>query len=215
MLASTYNGDSHELNRIVMDQYLNDYVRGAAMTAHLILYKHEIISREQLVQILQQWFTKFVHDYSQVPSMLVDCCCTVRATELAIEIENYYTKGLVRSSYISKDRIKEQFGLPQSQALKHFYERHCYNYIETCMRSMGRLFKNYDDEKLCDEDEISFAENGEKKHYDDCNGQCYPGCTEYCSGQSIKPAEKISRNALCPCGSGKKYKKCCGDELPF
>lgn len=22
--------------------------------------------------------------------------------------------------------------------------------------------------------------------------------------------EKISRNALCPCGSGKKYKKCCG-----
>ena len=28
----------------------------------------------------------------------------------------------------------------------------------------------------------------------------------------IKPAtsEKINRNALCPCGSGKKYKKCCG-----
>jgi uncharacterized protein YecA (UPF0149 family) len=22
--------------------------------------------------------------------------------------------------------------------------------------------------------------------------------------------EKISRNAPCPCGSGKKYKKCCG-----
>ena len=26
----------------------------------------------------------------------------------------------------------------------------------------------------------------------------------------IKKAEKIDRNALCPCGSGKKYKKCCG-----
>ena len=23
-------------------------------------------------------------------------------------------------------------------------------------------------------------------------------------------AEKIGRNAPCPCGSGKKYKKCCG-----
>lgn len=27
--------------------------------------------------------------------------------------------------------------------------------------------------------------------------------------ESIKAAEKISRNAPCPCGSGKKYKKCC------
>ena len=26
----------------------------------------------------------------------------------------------------------------------------------------------------------------------------------------IKKAEKIDRNAPCPCGSGKKYKKCCG-----
>ncbi|MGR0480616.1 MAG: preprotein translocase subunit SecA [Candidatus Electronema sp. V4] len=29
------------------------------------------------------------------------------------------------------------------------------------------------------------------------------------SGQQ-QDAEKINRNALCPCGSGKKYKKCCG-----
>ena len=26
----------------------------------------------------------------------------------------------------------------------------------------------------------------------------------------IKKTEKIDRNAPCPCGSGKKYKKCCG-----
>ena len=25
-----------------------------------------------------------------------------------------------------------------------------------------------------------------------------------------KPSENIGRNDLCPCGSGKKYKKCCG-----
>ena len=28
--------------------------------------------------------------------------------------------------------------------------------------------------------------------------------------QVIQPKDKISRNALCPCGSGKKYKRCCG-----
>ena len=26
----------------------------------------------------------------------------------------------------------------------------------------------------------------------------------------VKKAEKVGRNDPCPCGSGKKYKKCCG-----
>lgn len=31
----------------------------------------------------------------------------------------------------------------------------------------------------------------------------------------IREYEKISRNDLCPCGSGKKYKKCCLDSGKF
>jgi preprotein translocase subunit SecA len=26
----------------------------------------------------------------------------------------------------------------------------------------------------------------------------------------VRKAERVGRNDLCPCGSGKKYKKCCG-----
>ena len=28
--------------------------------------------------------------------------------------------------------------------------------------------------------------------------------------QPVKAGEKIGRNSPCPCGSGKKYKNCCG-----
>jgi len=28
----------------------------------------------------------------------------------------------------------------------------------------------------------------------------------------IRQTDKVSRNALCPCGSGKKYKRCCGKD---
>ncbi|MBO5305944.1 MAG: SEC-C domain-containing protein [Clostridia bacterium] len=40
--------------------------------------------------------------------------------------------------------------------------------------------------------------------------------TEGFDGEAVKrtvvkrASEKIDRNAPCPCGSGKKYKKCCG-----
>ena len=37
----------------------------------------------------------------------------------------------------------------------------------------------------------------------------------YLDGDTVKPppvlrGEKVGRNQPCPCGSGKKYKKCCG-----
>jgi len=38
-----------------------------------------------------------------------------------------------------------------------------------------------------------------------------PGALAWLERQSaIKPVPKVGRNAPCPCGSGKKYKKCCG-----
>lgn len=33
---------------------------------------------------------------------------------------------------------------------------------------------------------------------------------EYKSSKIVVKGDKIGRNDLCPCGSGKKYKKCCG-----
>jgi preprotein translocase subunit SecA len=30
------------------------------------------------------------------------------------------------------------------------------------------------------------------------------------SAAPVRKGDKIGRNDLCPCGSGKKYKKCCG-----
>ena len=33
---------------------------------------------------------------------------------------------------------------------------------------------------------------------------------EAAAPQPVQREGKVGRNALCPCGSGKKYKKCCG-----
>ncbi|MFH1709657.1 MAG: preprotein translocase subunit SecA [bacterium] len=37
--------------------------------------------------------------------------------------------------------------------------------------------------------------------------------TRVSSGSSVKKIDKIGRNDPCPCGSGKKYKKCCGKDI--
>lgn len=33
---------------------------------------------------------------------------------------------------------------------------------------------------------------------------------QYKESKIVRNTEKVGRNDLCPCGSGKKYKKCCG-----
>ncbi len=37
-----------------------------------------------------------------------------------------------------------------------------------------------------------------------------PLSSEYVTGPIRRTTPKVGRNELCPCGSGKKFKKCCG-----
>lgn len=42
------------------------------------------------------------------------------------------------------------------------------------------------------------------------NDLWYPGSHEKETKLQVKKTDRVGRNDLCPCGSGKKYKKCCG-----
>ena len=42
------------------------------------------------------------------------------------------------------------------------------------------------------------------------NAAAGPGAAEFASQQAMGTTPKVGRNAPCPCGSGKKYKRCCG-----
>lgn len=57
--------------------------------------------------------------------------------------------------------------------------------------------------------EIEFDELNEPKHAGHVHG---PGCNHH--HHALRPIErtepKIGRNDPCTCGSGKKFKKCCG-----
>ena len=59
-----------------------------------------------------------------------------------------------------------------------------------------------------------YRQNGEDRlHHETGRFEKHDGRWYYADGASGKRpvhVEKIGRNAPCPCGSGKKYKKCCG-----
>ena len=53
------------------------------------------------------------------------------------------------------------------------------------------------------------ADNAEHRHSERSQFKCVDGQWYFCDGQTIVP-DKVGRNDPCTCGSGKKYKKCCG-----
>lgn len=54
----------------------------------------------------------------------------------------------------------------------------------------------------------SYVESRSDNPYDGANAQTQSQVT-----QPIHAEKKIGRNDPCPCGSGKKYKNCCGRDL--
>jgi SEC-C motif-containing protein len=63
---------------------------------------------------------------------------------------------------------------------------------------------------------VSYKENGQAMRHHEVSRFAKSGdCWYYVDGELPKPAtrrneNKVGRNEPCPCGSGKKYKKCCG-----
>ena len=61
-------------------------------------------------------------------------------------------------------------------------------------------------------------EEGDRMYYcPDCHpdmDRVCPECGRVYPDANLKSAGTPSRNAPCPCGSGKKYKKCCGRPEP-
>jgi len=73
------------------------------------------------------------------------------------------------------------------------------------------IFDDYDDEEFWDEeDELDDFEDEDDEfdedEDDDIGFSFHPRKPKILNLKK----EKIGRNALCPCGSGKKYKNCCG-----
>lgn len=75
----------------------------------------------------------------------------------------------------------------QSQSFNDYLEEN-ENNIQKQTTSLKKLLKEYEENNI----EMKYANNSQ-------HDVTYPQFKEY----------KINRNDLCPCGSGKKYKKCC------
>ena len=195
MLASLCHGDLGPIKRLIEDSEVNEWVSSAALDALVDLYAEGQLERESIIEYLKELFLfKVERKPGYIWSAMVNIACDLYPEELIEEIRRAYGEGLVNPGDVGFGEVK--------RILERGKERR----LEDTRRYRKGLIGNVIDEIgwwACfqDTNDENFSEREPYEVEDDCWST--PVQTV------IRPGPKIGCNDPCPCGSGRKYKKCC------
>jgi hypothetical protein len=220
-LASVCGGDVAGLMELVADEAISDWPRVAAVNALGVLQVWGELSRPQLLDLYRSLFEeRFARPgNSLVWSFLVCACADLELVELLPEIRAAFARGLIDETITTLEGTERELRSPDGQ-LARFRERHT-ALTDTALEIGWWSCFQPDDRPR----EIG---DGTAPRADEFDPP--PADFSLSPATSVTPAVpfvddepplpqpyragvKIGRNDPCPCGSGRKFKKCCGANL--
>ena len=120
---------------------------------------------------------------AQVWNELAMCSAYLCADELIDDIKQAYREELIDESYVGLDEIESDIALGKDSVPSRLEADPNFQLVEDTEREIGWWA---------------------------CFHRVEPKAPSAPPVQFQRPGPKIGRNEPCPCGSGKKYKKCCG-----
>ena len=191
ILASIYDGNIDSLYNVIINMKLNEYIRSATFKSLEILQKYNIISQEQIINIIESIIDNELKEDDSI--VITDIVVYIAENKL------YNKIGLVKKLY-QEYRVNEQMIGGYDDFIDEIYgnkepidEK---KMIEDTIEELS-WWACFNKEK--DEGEFDFKEFAEKL-INSANKE---------TTKEIEKIREIGRNDLCYCGSGKKYKKCC------
>ena len=204
MLASVSGGDAAGMIALIENEQANEYVREAAMRGMVSLVTTGQRTREEVMA----YFLQLFHKLERKPGMqwdgLANACADLWPQEAMEELKRAYEDGLVDSMSIDWEDIERALALGQQRAKAQAQRRDpLITDVAEDMRWMQcfQPDQEYEDEEQEGDREEDLLEPLPHWHTTAPTLRTEP---------IRRTAPKIGRNELCPCGSGKKFKKCCG-----
>jgi hypothetical protein len=194
ILASVCGGDLAGIQCLIENEATNEWVRGAALSSLVTLVAAEHNRRDEIVSYFAGLFRgKLVRKWSHVWDTLVSYSSDLYPEELLDDIERAYEEGLVDPGFIGFDDVKRDLAMGKDRVLARLADDPHRRLVEDTVAEMGWWACFREDR----------AKDTAHAHP---NSKLLPGA----SSQIRRATPKPGRNQPCPCGSGKKYKKCCG-----
>ena len=186
-LASTFDGDFEPLKSLILNREANAYCRGQAVESMALLAAWGEVPSET-VEELFLWLARegLEREFSHVWNNLASSAVDIEALRTFSELRRAYDEGLIEPGFMSVSTLDEVEAGPHGK------------WIEQHRKSQPPISNVAE--------ETSWWQCFSKS---DRARQLAEVAQEHSNQQSVRN-QKTGRNEPCPCGSGKKFKKCCG-----
>ena len=193
ILASVSGCDLLPMKCLIENEQANEYVRSAAMKAMVILVATGQRARDEVMEYFRSLFRRLERRPTYVWTGLANHCTDLYPEEVQDEIRQAYADGLIDRRAIHPHDVGVTMDLGKEQALENL-RRKRFHLVEDLEKEMGWMagfepLRAHSVGAVSDREESSEFEVEEPHR---------------------RSAPKVGRNEACPCGSGKKFKKCCG-----
>ncbi|SEL62724.1 DUF1186 domain-containing protein [Paenibacillus sp. OK003] len=199
VLASIYDGDVNLLYGLIENTKANEYARGQAMNALVVLVLHGRLPREEVMSYFKHLITeRHVALSEYLYSEIVCCCDDLYPEEVYCDIERLYEEQVVDETVIGLADVRRTLKKTKESVLKLKQQEHLFQYITNTIKELQGWYCFHHPNKV---QETMLPVYPMYQHSKIIR--------EPARNSAIK-IEKTGRNDPCTCGSGQKYKKCCG-----
>jgi tetratricopeptide (TPR) repeat protein len=184
ILASLHRGDLRPILELATTATASEWARGAAVRALAESVFSDQLSRDEAVSLLTPLFRGAIERRpSNAWNCLVSVALDLHATELTADIRRAFAHGLIDPFFVGSNVAERTLKEPREVVLKG-----------SRLRARGLIVDVVRDTSWW----ACFLQESRQRQ----------GLVQ--GPQPIRTEPKVGRNAPCSCGSGRKYKKCCG-----
>jgi hypothetical protein len=198
ILASVCGGELAGIQSVIENEDAYEWARAAALSSLVTLVAAGQKSRDEIVSYFARLFRDgLARNGSHAWTALVCYSTDLSPAELMEDIERAYDDGLVDPGVISLANVKRDLARGQEQMLARLAADPHRRLIEDTIKEMGWWACFHDDKPIRVNGGVEATSMGSREPLE-------------APVQIRREEPKTGRNEPCPCGSGKKYKKCCG-----
>lgn len=199
IIASTFNGDFALLTEIIGDQEADNQVRACVLSSITPLVLLGRMERETAIDYLMEFTQTKLESQWSLWTALVEITMDLYLEELKPILMEAFSKGIV-GDYCTQDELQEHFDMRKEDEVWHNERMEwSHHFIDANDMKWWACFQSQATLKKSDELEQALVQDMQHQQLADATSRHMP----------IRREKKIGRNEPCPCGSMKKYKKCC------
>lgn len=191
-IAATFNGDLFAIKNLIEDAEINEWSRKAGLKSLVTLANEGLINIDETVNYITELFTHPSFSNDDMITHIVTTCCDFLPHRFKTQIQQAFKEDKVDTFIINMADVQRSLN---KEKPKYIYEH--YSLITDTVAEM-EYWPCFKETK-----KNTSLPNGFNPNWLDS----LP--SSMISKQIIRSTHKIGRNELCPCNSGKKYKKCC------